>query len=308
MNFAHILHNFCTQIRRINHSLVFVWIHSIYSITVESEWSSRFCPWFYNKSYQIFYFNATSGNTFVKHTFVVSFFPFVSVVIFQIISFFHRDFVWVEHIPSSVYIVTNHLPEQIRVANRWEHIVCLHSVITIVCSKLQKFQYILVPYIQVYSYRTLAHSQLIHCNSSIICKFNPSDNSTCNTLETTNVGSICTNFSEIQSHSTTMLRNLCEIIYRTINSFQSIRNSVYETAWQLIEWFSGVTHRRSCHSHFQCGQIIVNLLCPMNSILFFKCQMHRNSHEHFLCRFHHSVVMSFNQISFYNQIQSTECE
>ena len=83
-----------------------------------------------------------------------------------------------------------------------------------------------MPSIQIYSYRTLAHSQLVHSHCSIIYHTNPTDDTAAGSLEAANLSPSGTHLSEIHSHTAAIFGNIRKLGNALINAVQRIRNRI----------------------------------------------------------------------------------
>ena len=104
-------------------------------------------------------------------------------------------------VPRSVDVLIDGAPEKVGAAHRREHIVCLHPVVAVIGTELQKLRDILVPYVQVHGYRTLPHSQLIDGDSGIVCKLYPADDPACRPLKAADGCADCPHLAEVQPHA-----------------------------------------------------------------------------------------------------------
>ena len=67
---------------------------------------------------------------------------------------------------------------------------------------------------------------------------------------------------------------------------------------------AGIGHGRCCHRYLQLRENIIDLLRPVHAILFRQCQMHSDTHEHFLRCFQNLMGMGTHQIPFFHELQT----
>ena len=101
-NRGHILRNFRTKIRTINHSFVRVWIRTVHCISVKCKRSSGLRRWFDDQTDQIFQKNCPFLNSCIMNTIPIAALPFFSETIFQTISFYRHDLMRAHQIPGRI--------------------------------------------------------------------------------------------------------------------------------------------------------------------------------------------------------------
>ena len=122
-----------------------IWIHTVHMITVKGKRCTGFHCRFQNQTYQILQHHCSLGNTRVLHTVKVALFPFLTIEILQVIALDFMNFMRTHQIPGRIQILFCHLPEQVRITDSRKHIMCLHAVIPVIGSQIQKLRKILVP-------------------------------------------------------------------------------------------------------------------------------------------------------------------
>ena len=98
-----------------------------------------------------------------------------------------------------------------------EDIVCFTTVITIVCTKFYKFVEVFMPNIKCYCSAAFTLTQLIYCNSCIIVQTDPRNNATRGVFEPADVGVQGTNFTKVDTKSTTVFRYAGEFAVYVVN-------------------------------------------------------------------------------------------
>ena len=180
-----------------------------------------------------------------------------------------------------------------------------HAVIPVVGAQLQKFRQVLVPYVQVYGYRSLSHSQLIYGNGCVVHQFHPPDNSSCHTFETPYVSTGRTYFAEIHSHTSTELADHGEVVNASVYTFQTVGHGVDEATGQLMIRFSGIGKCRGSHGYLQFTQQIIEFSYPLQTVVPFRhCKMEGNTQIHFLYGFNRFMGACTDKVAFDKQIQS----
>ena len=92
-----------------------------------------------------------------------------------------------------------------------EDIVRFASVITVVCTKLYEFIEVFVPNIKRYCSTAFTFTQLVYCNSCIIVQADPRNNAARGVFETADIGVQCTNFTKVDTKSSTVFRYAREL-------------------------------------------------------------------------------------------------
>ena len=98
-----------------------------------------------------------------------------------------------------------------------EDIVCFTTIVTIVCTKLYEFVEVFVPNIKCYCSAALTFTQLVYCNCSIIVQADPRNNATRGVFKAANIGVQCTNFTKVDTKSTTVFRYARELTVYVVN-------------------------------------------------------------------------------------------
>jgi len=187
-----------------------------------------------------------------------------------------------EHVPRAVGVFFQLLPEEIRDTNTREYIMCLHAVVAIIGTNLQELGHIPMPYVKVEGNRALAHAQLIHRNGGIIGELDPLEHSACYALKSTYIAPYGTHLTQVNTHATSVLRDLGKVVYRTIDTDKVIRHHINKTTRELTKGLTSIAHRGRCHSHLQLGENIVNLGRPLHSMPLGHRKVHGNTHKHLL--------------------------
>ena len=77
----------------------------------------------------------------------------------------------------------------------------LHTIIAIIGANLQELRKVAMPYIQIHSHGTRAHTQLVYRHGRIIDNTNPPNDAASNALEAANTASRSTNFTQVHTHA-----------------------------------------------------------------------------------------------------------
>ena len=98
-----------------------------------------------------------------------------------------------------------------------EDIMCFTTVVTIVCTKLYEFVEVFVPNIECNCSAALTFTQLVYGNCSIVVQTDPRNNATRGVFETADIGVQCTNFTKVDTKSTTVFRYAGELAVYVVN-------------------------------------------------------------------------------------------
>ena len=172
-----------------------------------------------------------------------------------------------EHRPLLVKVLRSHLPEEVRIADSWEDIVCFHAVIAIVGSDLKKLGQVLVPHIKVYSYGSLTHTKLVDSHCRIVDESKPAHHASRSTFETADTATHSAHLSEVESHSTTVFAHLRKVVDAPVDAFKRVGDRVNEAARQLMERLARIGEGRGSHRHLQRTEHVVELPYPHHPIL-----------------------------------------
>ena len=98
-----------------------------------------------------------------------------------------------------------------------EDIMCFTAVITIISTKLYELVEVFVPNIKCYGSATFTFTQLVYCYGCIVVQTNPRNNATRGVFETADIGVQCTNFTKVDTKSTTVFRYAGELAIYVVN-------------------------------------------------------------------------------------------
>ena len=227
---SHVLGYLRAEIGAVDHSLMTIGVGSVHGIPVECER----CPGLYGRAEDeandVLDADDTARDSLVVDTVKIPAFPLLAVAVLQAIALDAHDFVRTEERPVLIQVFFGHLPEQVRIADRRENVVCLHAVVAVVGAELQELGQILVPYIQVNCHGTLSHSQLVYRYSGVVDEFHPSDDTAGYSFETTDIATRGTYLAEVHPHAAAELAHLREVVQRAVDAVQTVGDSVYEAA------------------------------------------------------------------------------
>ena len=227
---SHVLGYLRAKIGAVDHSLMTVGVGSVHCIPVECERCSGLYSRTEDEADDVLDADDTARDSLVVDTVKIPAFPLLAVAVLQAIAFDAHDFVRTEERPVLIQVFFGHLPEQVRIADRRENVVCLHAVVAVVGAELQELGQILVPYIQVNCHGTLSHSQLVYRYSSVVDEFHPSDDTAGYSFETTDIATRGTYLAEVHPHASAELAHLREVVQRAVDAVQTVGDSVYEAA------------------------------------------------------------------------------
>ena len=159
-----------------------------------------------------------------------------------------------------------------------------------------------MPYIKVQRNRALAHAQLIHRNGGIIGELHPLEHTACYTLKSTYITPYGTYLTQVNTHATSILRDLGKVVYRAVDTDKIIRHHIDKTTRELTEGLAGIAHRGRCHSHLQLGENIINLRRPLHPMPLGHRKVHGNTHKHLLRTLQNNMVARVDEVSLGNKM------
>ena len=223
------LRNLATEVGTIDDTAMTIGIHAVHRIPVEYEGSTRLHCALDDEAQHIFDGNGAFGQSAVLQALLVAARPLIAPIVFEGIPLDRKHLVRAEHVPRAIGVFFQLLPKEIRNTNTGEYIMCLHAVIPIIGTNLKELGHISMPYIKVEGNRALTHAQLIHCNGGIIGELDPLEHSACHTLKATYIAPYGTHFTKVNTHATSVLRDLGKVVYRTIDTDKVIRHHINKT-------------------------------------------------------------------------------
>ena len=192
--------------------------------------------------------------------------PFFAVTVLQRVTFDGLDFMRTEEVPRLVEVFLGHFPKEVGITDGGEDVVCLHAVVAVVGAKLKKLGQVFVPHVEVDGYGSLAHAELVDCNGGVVDELHPADNTSCYTLEATDVATGSTYFAKVKPHAAAHLADLCEVVVAAIDAFEAVGHGVDEATRELVVGLARIREGGRGHGDFEATQHVVKLLYPVHAV------------------------------------------
>ena len=142
---CHVLRDLRTEIGAIDHSRVAVWVHMIYTVSIESEGRAGLHCRAKHQPHDVLDGDAALFDARVIDAVQIPLLPFCTPVILQCVALDREDLMRTHEMPRRVYVLLRQSPEEIRIAHGGKHIMRLHAVIAVVGAQLKEFRQIPVP-------------------------------------------------------------------------------------------------------------------------------------------------------------------
>jgi hypothetical protein len=139
------------------------------------------------------------------------------------------------------------------------NIKCLGSDISCFCLEFEKVIDITMPDIEGYRDSTETSTELIHCYGCIIDNLNPWIDTTCCSLDPTDLSSTRTDMSKINSHSSSVLGDLCDIFDSMIDRPKIICDIELETTRELVPVRTRIDECWSCKRDLLFTTVFIDL-------------------------------------------------
>ncbi|MNJ37851.1 hypothetical protein D3C77_326870 [compost metagenome] len=256
-----ILHNFCTQVRRVDHAVRPVRIGAVDGISIEHVWRACLQLRFHDPFHDIDGWHRNSRQCWMVNSFLVSLTEFAAAYFFVVEIFqpkrtavlilpAHRllHFMRAEQVPFAASLDGFHV--EVREADAMEYIMRAHPLVAVVQLQVEESENILVEHVQIYRNRSFAGSKLINANGCVVQLANPRNNAGAGVFVAADVRAAGANLAEIYADAAAHFAKAGYIRIGIENAFQRVVHRIDEAAGQLSsDFFTSIGHRWRSSRH-----------------------------------------------------------